>query len=620
MLLLKYKVNKFRSVKETDWIEIDRHLTCLVGANESGKTNLLLSLWKFNPADDSITINIFQDYPRDEYLKKKKDNDGYKDGSYKKEPFIEVLFKVTDEELEDFKKKYEDFLKADKTEQSEENTEEKKPNEIALEKFLLIKKDYNGTFYIHSSNDEGKETSNDLKESIGTELFNEICERIPKIIYHSEYGNLDSELSLSSVKETLKNIESWHKYPLKERIQARTLKVFCQLLNLNVDEMLMPNTQKELGSMLGDAEWELAKQFNEWWDQGQYTFSFRVNEGILSLSVKDSKQKTALELDLRSGGLQWFFSFFLIFWAESKDSHQNCILLLDEPGLNLHPNTQADLVKFLGKLSEKNQLIYTTHLPFLVDHNNLDRVRAAYTDEKGWTKIHNDISDVSENISSKNKKMIAIQPVNAAIGMRTALNLFMGCDVIIIEGMSDQIYLMMIQNYLIERKKIKFKRGLFFMPAGGAKNVKFFSSIVSSNTGSLPICLFDSDDGGRKCQNSLKQGLYKSEENKILETDTFTEKNGSEVEDLIPTKLIIDSFNLLFTSNTDTKKVDEIDNTVPILPQLEGFAKSNDVSYGDDWKVKISQEVRKILKGKITSDFENRWIKLFKSLQENFKA
>ena len=92
-----------------------------------------------------------------------------------------------------------------------------------------------------------------------------------------------------------------------------------------------------------------------------------------------------IELESRSKGLQWFFSFFLVFLAESKDVHKNCVLLLDEPGLGLHPTAQADLIRFFNQLSDTNQLIYTTHLPFLVDHNNLDRVKAVYT-ENGLTQ------------------------------------------------------------------------------------------------------------------------------------------------------------------------------------------------------------------------------------------
>jgi ABC-type branched-subunit amino acid transport system ATPase component len=49
MRLIRYKVTNFRSVEDSGWIETDR-VTALIGVNESGKTNLLIPLWKFNPA------------------------------------------------------------------------------------------------------------------------------------------------------------------------------------------------------------------------------------------------------------------------------------------------------------------------------------------------------------------------------------------------------------------------------------------------------------------------------------------------------------------------------------------------------------------------------------------
>ncbi len=45
-----------------------------------------------------------------------------------------------------------------------------------------------------------------------------------------------------------------------------------------------------------------------------------------------------------------------------------------------------------NQLSDTNQPIYTTYLPFLVDHNNLDKVKAVYT-VNGHTKISNDIEN-----------------------------------------------------------------------------------------------------------------------------------------------------------------------------------------------------------------------------------
>ena len=65
MQLSAFRVQNFRSVDDSDWIEIDR-VTALIGTNESGKTNLLLPLWKLNPANDGA-IDPLSDYPRKKY-------------------------------------------------------------------------------------------------------------------------------------------------------------------------------------------------------------------------------------------------------------------------------------------------------------------------------------------------------------------------------------------------------------------------------------------------------------------------------------------------------------------------------------------------------------------------
>ena len=57
--------------------------------------------------------------------------------------------------------------------------------------------------------------------------------------------------------------------------------------------------------------------------------------------------------------MQYFFSFFLVFLVEVEHAG-NAILLLDEPGLHMHPTAQQRLVGFLQRLSAKNQTLYST--------------------------------------------------------------------------------------------------------------------------------------------------------------------------------------------------------------------------------------------------------------------
>src|ERR1700753_3471816 len=62
MRLIKFKATSFRSVVDSGWIEAER-VSALIGVNESGKTNLLLPLWKLNPAREG-EIQPTSDYPK----------------------------------------------------------------------------------------------------------------------------------------------------------------------------------------------------------------------------------------------------------------------------------------------------------------------------------------------------------------------------------------------------------------------------------------------------------------------------------------------------------------------------------------------------------------------------
>ena len=62
MKLTRFRVTNFRSVKDSGWVDVD-DVTALIGVNESGKTNLLLPLWKLNPAQDG-EIHPTSDYPK----------------------------------------------------------------------------------------------------------------------------------------------------------------------------------------------------------------------------------------------------------------------------------------------------------------------------------------------------------------------------------------------------------------------------------------------------------------------------------------------------------------------------------------------------------------------------
>jgi len=82
---------------------------------------------------------------------------------------------------------------------------------------------------------------------------------------------------------------------------------------------------------------------------------------ILDIRVENLNHMISLPLKNRSKGFNWFFSFIVWFSKIQEDKDSNYIILLDEPGLNLHAKAQADFLSFIEDLSMEYQIIYTTH-------------------------------------------------------------------------------------------------------------------------------------------------------------------------------------------------------------------------------------------------------------------
>jgi predicted ATP-dependent endonuclease of OLD family len=115
---------------------------------------------------------------------------------------------------------------------------------------------------------------------------------------------------------------------------------------------------------LNSASRDLTRRFSEWFGrQRRHNIRYAVDGNYFRIWVSDNRQPHLdIELDSRSKGFQWYFSFYLVFLAESDKSHKDAILLLDEPGLHLHPTAQQELISFFDELAKGNTLIYTARM------------------------------------------------------------------------------------------------------------------------------------------------------------------------------------------------------------------------------------------------------------------
>lgn len=67
MRLVKARVQGYRSVLDSGWLDVENGKTILVGQNEAGKTAILQALQKLNPPKDVELFNPLRDYPHAKY-------------------------------------------------------------------------------------------------------------------------------------------------------------------------------------------------------------------------------------------------------------------------------------------------------------------------------------------------------------------------------------------------------------------------------------------------------------------------------------------------------------------------------------------------------------------------
>lgn len=373
---------------------------------------------------------------------------------------------------------------------------------------------------------------------------------------------------------------------------------------------------RERLALLQSASSKLTKSFSDWWKQGDYRFRLIADGNYFRIMVADSRRPEEIELENRSAGLQWFLSFFLVFTYESEDTHEDAIVLLDEPGHSLHPLAQRDLTAFFNNLAKTNQLIFTTHSPFMIDADRLDRVRKVFVGEDGSTEASSDLGITRGAKGLKEKG--ATYAVYSALNLSVAESLLLGCKPIIVEGPSDQHYLTAIKTILIGKRKIAPKSELVFPPSGGAKTAKIIASILSGRDDELPKVLLDSDAAGKQAIKSLRNDLYSDAIDSVLETDeVFTDLKGTEIEDLIPTSLIIQVLDRMERrAEQDFEEVH--DPQKPIIPQIKNWADKEGFDMEQGWKVKLALGVKDKLLSSADRYVEDEDVTRWKSLFDKF--
>jgi len=208
-----------------------------------------------------------------------------------------------------------------------------------------------------------------------------VSQFLPHFMYASAYDRMDGAIQIEQTQARIQNEEI-------NQDQYRGSKLFLDFAGVSLDSIIDVSTFETFNAKLKAASSNITDQIFEYWSQNQH-LEVEIcidqarpddlppfNTGMIARArIENQLHRVDTPFSERSAGFVWFFSF-LVKFAQVKKREHPVILVLDEPGLSLHGRAQGDLLRFIDeKLAPFHQVIYSTHSPFMIPPDKLERVR-----------------------------------------------------------------------------------------------------------------------------------------------------------------------------------------------------------------------------------------------------
>lgn len=350
----------------------------------------------------------------------------------------------------------------------------------------------------------------------GNEARGWIDQQLPTFVYLDEWDTVEGHYLISEFLERSRH----GGMTANDRLFAKLLKV----AELDAAQLqgLLNSTHEERRLLTDRASRTVTRTLRSLWTDRQVTVEFAVDADHFDVLVKDADTDALVPLDERSRGFKWYFSFFITFAADTQGGDkENAILLLDEPGLFLHATAQENLLRFLDTLP--NQIVYTTHSPFMIDAERLDDVRTVNLVEGAGTTVTGDPTGDANTLF----------PLQAALGYNLTQTLFVGSKNIVVEGVTDFWYLSTASGHLYAQGRTGLDGEIVLTPAGGAQKTPFMVALLTSQQLRV-VVLFDSEPMTEETAKHLLQERLIRDDGILFVGQVFDPpRKGADLEDLL---------------------------------------------------------------------------------------
>lgn len=603
MQLKTFQVTNYRSVNDSGPINVSK-ITSLVGRNESGKTNLLLALQTLNPAGGVQDLSPIKNFPRHRRLAECTDDtpvvstvweldqkeqaelaamfpraagvSHVEIGRYYKATsrwvqFIDlkpISFSIEEVDVRIRKVGPLVELEADKLEATPQAQTKAAMETLATAlaaasevtqwatgaapALANFRKALAAVAISLPNREEGliaeleELAAQILRDGPAWEAARKwAAERLPIFVYLDDYPQLTGH---QNIAEYLARKAA---NPSQLTDSDRNFEKMCKVADLSPEQLhklLAANDHETRNQLTNRSSAIVTSELRRLWKDRQLKVRFSPDGNHLDTFISDPNSIYDVEVNLneRSRGLKWFFSFYIAFSADTKGgSAANAILLLDEPGLFLHALSQGDLLRHLS-LDFSNQIIYTTHSPFMVPTENLDAIRTVNIDQDAGTTVSNSPTGDSRTLF----------PIQAALGFTISQSLFVGPNNLIVEGVTDFWILSCVSDYLTDLAKPALPKELTLTPAGGAPKIPYMVALLTSERLRV-LVLFDDEKHARSTKTELVKEKLIREDNVVFVTEGFlstAKPSEADIEDLIDASvyeaLVQESYRTELTGKT----------------------------------------------------------------------
>lgn len=491
---LAFRIRDFRSIEDSRIFPASGdNITVLAGQNEAGKTAVLLALRDFDLSPGAL--------PETPEFRP--------EGELEAEPRVAVQFCLEEGDLEVLQKTIEfpEFF-------------DRLGN---LDKFWIERHLLTGTYKLDPMVEEiwnvaeAEQTSDPLSKD---DLIAQMRLLWPIFVYFDAFQDalprqvaVDSLLTGDDATSTV----------------AQSVRDFIALADIEPARVKeLERDDKALGNYLDGRGIVVTGDFLTYWQQGA-TGDKNVHLIVRHLRDASGSLKLAFYVrdrvdqypDQRSKGFLWFLSFYLRLAANHKTNpDENRLLLIDEPGSYLHARAQRDILHlFESRIAPREQIIYSSHSPFLMPSHTLHRVRVVMKSGRSGTRVYDRLTDPE----LRGQDFVdTLTPLIQAIGIDLSQAFtFQRPMNLLVEGITDHIY---ITNWA-QQFRPTFNSEVNVLPGSGATTLPTLASLFIG-WGQTFVALLDRDTEGTKIRERLLRDFL------IPDTRIVQPRNAVAIEDL----------------------------------------------------------------------------------------